>query len=310
MIQVRNLTKKFGAKAAVNDLSFDVHPGRVTGFLGPNGSGKSTAMRCMVGLDRPNTGTVTFAGQPFSAVSHPLRRVGLLLDADYVHPARTGRNHLRWLAASNSIPAQRVDEVLEQVGMQQAATKRLKSYSLGMKQRLGLAATVLGDPEVIMLDEPANGLDPEGVRWIRDFLRHYAERGKTVFVSSHLLAEMSLMADDLIVIGQGSLISQSSVADFVSGNTVSTTRVKGPAINVLIGLVQTHMPSAKITILGDPASPDGLDISGVTPAEVGELAAANRVVLHELLAKIESLEDAFLRATADRQEYRTTGVES
>ncbi len=228
MIEVRNLTKRFGKTVAVDDLSFDVQPGRVTGFLGPNGSGKSTTMRCMVGLDRHERGSTTFDGKFYRQLHAPLHEVGILLDAGYVHPARSGRNHLKWLAATNGIALKRVDEVLEMVGMTEVANRKLKGYSLGMKQRLGLAATLLGDPATIILDEPANGLDPEGIRWIRDFLRHYASQGRSVLVSSHLLGEMSLLAQDLVVIGKGRLISQSSVDDFVRHNAVAWVHVRSP----------------------------------------------------------------------------------
>src|SRR5262245_55282394 len=234
MIEVRNLTKRFGKTVAVDDLSFDVQPGRVTGFLGPNGSGKSTTMRCMVGLDRHESGTTTFAGRSYNKLYSPLHEVGILLDAAYVHPARSGRNHLKWLAATNGISRKRVDEVLELVGITEVANRKLKRYSLGMKQRLGLAATLLGDAATIILDEPANGLDPEGIRWIRDFLRHYATQGRTVFVSSHLLSEMSLLAQDLVVIGKGKLISQSSVDDFVKRHASAWVRVRSPQLPTLI----------------------------------------------------------------------------
>ena len=215
MIEVTGLRKRFGSKVAVDGLSFTVQPGRVTGFLGPNGSGKSTTMRCMIGLDRAEAGSASFRGNPYRSFRQPLREVGLLLDAGYVHPGRSARNHLRWIAASNSIPRSRVDEVLELVGLTSVGGDRVKGYSLGMKQRLGLAAAMLGDPHTIILDEPANGLDPEGIRWIRDVLVHLAGQGRTVFVSSHLLGEMAHMADDLVVIGQGRLIEQCTTKEFV-----------------------------------------------------------------------------------------------
>lgn len=306
MIQVRNLTKRFGTTLAVDDLSFDVHPGRVTGFLGPNGSGKSTTMRCMVGLDRFERGSTSFDGRPFHELPTPLHDVGILLDAAYVHPARSGRNHLRWLAASNGLPKGRVDEVLELVGMTEAADKKLRGYSLGMKQRLGLASTLLGDPSTIILDEPANGLDPEGIRWIRDFLRHYANQGRTVLVSSHLLSEMSLMAQDLIVIGKGRLIQQSSVADFVSRHASAWVRVRSPQLPQLLEAV--NAAGATVKLVGDAAAPEAAEVQGLTIEAVGEAAAHAGVVLHELSTQTESLEDAFLSATAEMQEYRSGGA--
>jgi ABC-2 type transport system ATP-binding protein len=303
VIEVRNLTKRFGKTVAVDDLSFDVRPGRVTGFLGPNGSGKSTTMRCMVGLDRHERGTTTFEGRDYRQLRSPLHEVGILLDAGYVHPARSGRNHLKWLAATNGISLKRVDEVLELVGMTEVANRKLKSYSLGMKQRLGLAATLLGDPATIILDEPANGLDPEGIRWIRDFLRHYATQGRSVLVSSHLLGEMALLAQELVVIGRGRLISQSSVDDFVRRHASAWVRVRSPQLPALIETLERR--GAKVERI-DGA--DALDVFDLAIEHVGEAAAAAQITLHELATKTESLEDAFLSATADSQEYRSGGA--
>jgi ABC-2 type transport system ATP-binding protein len=306
VIQVRNLTKRFGSTVAVDDLSFDVQPGRVTGFLGPNGSGKSTTMRCMVGLDRYERGDATFGGLRYGQLKTPLHDVGILLDAGYVHPGRSGRNHLRWLAASNGLASSRVDEVLDLVGMTEVADKRLRGYSLGMKQRLGLAATLLGDPATMILDEPANGLDPEGIRWIRDFLRHYADQGRTVLVSSHLLSEMSLMAQDLIVIGKGRLIQQSSVAEFVSRHASTWVRVRSPQLPQLIDAV--NAAGATVKLVGEATAPTAAELKGLTIEQVGEAAARAGVTLHELSAQTESLEDAFLSATAATQEYRSGGA--
>lgn len=303
MLHVRNLTKRFGQVVAVDDLSFDVEPGRVTGFLGPNGSGKSTTMRCMIGLDRYERGEASFAGKQYRDLPAPLHEVGVLLDAGYVHPARSGRNHLRWLAASNGIAMSRVDEVLELVGMTDVADRKLRGYSLGMKQRLGLASTLLGDPATMILDEPANGLDPEGIRWMRDFLRHYADQGRTVLVSSHLLSEMSLMAQDLIVIGKGQLIQQSSVAEFVAKHASSWVRVRSPELPRLLEAM--NRAGATVKLIGDAAAPDGADVRGLTIEAVGEAAHAEGIVLHELSGQTESLEDAFLTATASTQEYRS-----
>jgi ABC-2 type transport system ATP-binding protein len=303
VIEVRNLTKRFGKTLAVDDLSFDVRPGLVTGFLGPNGSGKSTTMRCMVGLDRFERGSTTFEGRPYRQLQSPLHEVGILLDAAYVHPARSGRNHLRWLAATNGISMKRADEVLELVGMTEVADRKLKGYSLGMKQRLGLASTLLGDPATIILDEPANGLDPEGIRWIRDFLRHYATQGRSVLVSSHLLGEMSLLAQELVVIGKGRLISQSSVDDFVRRHASAWVRVRSPQLPALIEALERR--GAKVERV-DGA--DAIDVFDLAIEQVGETAAAAQITLHELATKTESLEDAFLSATAESQEYRSGGV--
>lgn len=303
VIRVENLTKRFGSTTAVDDLSFDVTPGKVTGFLGPNGSGKSTTMRCMVGLDRFERGATTFAGRSYSAMKSPLHEVGLLLDAGFVHPARSGRNHLSWMAATNRIPNSRVDEVLDLVGMTDAADKKLRSYSLGMKQRLGLAGAMLGDPTTVILDEPGNGLDPEGIRWIRDFLKYLAGQGRTVLVSSHLMAEMALMADDLLVIGRGRLIEQSTVDDFVSHHATTWVQVKSPQLTELADLLAAR--GAETTYIGDPTHPDAAEVHGVEVSVIGEVAAAHQIVLHELSVRTQSLEDAFLQATAGAQEYQS-----
>jgi ABC-2 type transport system ATP-binding protein len=304
MIEITNLSKRFGRKTAVDQLTFAVRPGTVTGFLGPNGSGKSTTMRCMLGLDRPDGGMTTFDGRQYRDLQYPLREVGALLDAGYVHPGRSGRNHLAWLAASNGLPRKRVGEVLEIVGLASVAGKRLKTYSLGMKQRLGLAGVLLGDPHTIILDEPANGLDPEGVRWIRQVLTTLAHEGRTVLVSSHLLSEMALMADDLVVIGQGRLIEQSSVSGFVDRFADRWVQVVSPAAPALVAAAAAagwHARQVNVTTA---------EIRGTTAAMVGELAAAQGWVLHELSPQTGSLEDAFLKATATSQEYVTHGIGS
>jgi ABC-2 type transport system ATP-binding protein len=306
VIDVEGLTKRFGRHTAVDSLSFTVAEGRVTGFLGPNGSGKSTTMRCMVGLDHADAGVVRFDGQPYGALRQPLDTVGLLLDASYVHPARTGRNHLRWLAASNGISKHRVEEVLGLVGLTDVANKRLKNYSLGMKQRLGLAAALLGDPATVILDEPANGLDPEGIRWIRDMLRYLASQGRAVLVSSHQLSEMSLIAEDLIVIGRGRLIDQCSVQDFVRRNTTTRVRVRSPQVGEILRQMRTLGATGEY--VGDSAVSDMALIAGVSIVTVGETAAKVGAVLHELSEVSESLEDAFLAVTASDQEYRSGGA--
>jgi len=304
MIRVDGMTKRFGSKTAVDHLSFDVRPGVVTGFLGPNGSGKSTTMRCMLDLDRADSGTATFDGRPFRDLQRPLHEVAALLDAGYVHPGRSGRNHLRWLAATNGIGMARVNTVLEQVGLTSAADARLRSYSLGMRQRLGIAAVLLGDPQTIILDEPANGLDPEGIRWIRDTLSWLAGQGRTVLVSSHQLSEMALIAHDLVVIGQGRLIEQSTVADFVAQHADTWVRVQSPTVATLVPHL-TALGAAVTTI--DPTT---VDVRGTTSATIGELAAHHGVVLHELATQTGSLEDAFLKATAGTVEYRSGGMEA
>jgi ABC-2 type transport system ATP-binding protein len=288
LVTVRNLTKRFGSKIAVDDLSFDVRPGVVTGFLGPNGSGKSTTMRCMLGLDRADGGAVSFGGKRFGDLRAPLLQVGALLDASYVHPGRTARNHLRWLALSNGLPVRRVDEVLELVGLGSVATTRVKKFSLGM----------LGNPQVVILDEPANGLDPEGIRWIRDVMVHLASQGGTVLVSSHQLSEMALMADDLVVIGQGRLVEQCRADDFVTRYARRWVRVVSPQAMVLAPMVEAA--GARIEWRG----PDSFDAHGVGSEFIGEAAARSGVTLHELAPQTGSLEDAYLEATAVAQEFR------
>ena len=299
MIEIRGLTKRFGKVVAVDDLSFDVSPGRVTGFLGPNGAGKSTTMRCMVGLDRPDDGTTTFDGRHFESLRRPLHEIGALLDAGYVHPARSGRNHLRWLAASNGVPIKRVDEVLAMVGLTDAAKRRVRGYSLGMRQRLGLAGVLLGDPHTVILDEPANGLDPEGIRWIRDMLVYLARQGRTVLVSSHLLSEISLMADDLVVIGRGRLIEQGRVSEFLDRHATRWVRVRTPTPAPFAEQLRREGATCS------PAGPEAIDVHDLAMERVGELAAQHGVVLHELSTQQASLEDAFLKATAGDQEFRT-----
>ncbi|MGA1345688.1 MAG: ATP-binding cassette domain-containing protein [Ilumatobacteraceae bacterium] len=306
MIEVTALTKRFGKHTAVDDLSFTVTPGRVTGFLGPNGSGKSTTMRCMVGLDHADNGSVLFSGRPYRALRRPIHEVGLLLDAGFVHPARSGRNHLRWLAASNGIPRARVEEVLGLVGLSDVGGRRVKNYSLGMKQRLGLAAALLGDPATVILDEPANGLDPEGIRWIRDMLRFLASEGRAVLVSSHQLSEMSLMAQDLGVSGRGHRIDQCTGDEFGRRNTTTRVRVRSPQVGEIAR--QVRAAGASVEYVGDSAVSDTVIVSGMAIVEIGELAAEAGAVLHELAELVESLEDAFLSVTAADQEYRSGGA--
>ncbi|MGP3948715.1 ATP-binding cassette domain-containing protein [Streptomyces sp. 7N604] len=298
MIEVQELTKRYGTTLAVDRLSFAVAPGRVTGFLGPNGSGKSTTMRAMLGLDHPTSGRVLIDGRTYGQLSHPLRKVGALLEAKALHGGRTAHAHLLGLARSNRIPAQRVDEVLETVGLGSAAGKHTEGYSLGMAQRLGVAAALLGDPPVLLLDEPVNGLDPEGILWIRGLMKKLAAEGRTVFVSSHLMSEMALTADHLIVIGQGKLLADTSVEQFIAHNSRSYILIRTPD--------PERMRDA-LTAAGIRADdgPDGvLEAVGASVEAVGELAARNRVTVHEISPRTASLEEAFMQLTADAAEYR------
>jgi ABC-2 type transport system ATP-binding protein len=297
MIEAIGLTKRYGRTVAVDDLSFTVEPGRVTGFLGPNGAGKSTTMRMILGLDRPSAGKVLIDGKPYTRLDRPLRTVGALLDAKWVHPNRSARSHLLWLAKSNGLPSRRVDEVLEMVGLTKVAKRRAGGYSLGMSQRLGIAGALLGDPKVLLFDEPVNGLDPEGILWIRNFMQSLAAEGRTVLVSSHLLSEMALTAQDLVVIGKGKLISQSSTTEFVERATENTVRVRSPHLDKL----NTLLVDKGFTVHQDG---DGaLVASGVASDQIGDIAAANGVVLHELSPQRGSLEQAFMQLTGDAVEY-------
>ena len=301
MIELTGLTKDFGRTRAVDDLTCTIEPGVVTGFLGPNGAGKSTTMRMILGLDHPTSGTATIDGRSYRELADPLHTVGAVLDARQVHPNRSARAHLRWIAASNRIPAGRVDEVLESVGLTAVAGKKAGALSLGMSQRLGIAAALLGDPPVLIFDEPVNGLDPEGIRWVRTLIRTLAGEGRTVFVSSHLLAEMANTADRLIVIGRGRLIAATSVSDFVSRSGAQTVRVRSPRADRLHELLTGR--GADVAATGSTLLVHGLGIE-----DVGELAAANGVTLHELSAQQASLEDAYLQLTDDAVEYRAGEV--
>ncbi len=298
MIEARGLTKRYGKTLAVDNLSFTVPTGRVTGFLGPNGAGKSTTMRMVLGLDSPTGGSALIDGKRYQDLHHPLRTVGALLDAKWVHPNRSARAHLSWMAKSNKISAKRVDEVLELVGLGSVAAKRAGSFSLGMSQRLGIAAALLGDPQVLLFDEPVNGLDPEGILWIRKFMHRLADEGRTVFVSSHLLSEMALTAQELVVIGRGKLISQSSTEDFVAQATENSVRVRSPQLAEL----RTALGRADVPIRDEG---EALVVSGMECAAIGELAASIGVVLHELSPQRGSLEEAFMQLTGDSVEYHT-----
>lgn len=298
MIQARGLTKRYRDKLAVDDLSFEVPPGVVTGFLGPNGSGKSTTMRMIMGLDFPDSGSALIGGRPYAGLSWPLREVGALLDAKAFHPGRSARRHLRWLALSNDIPLGRVDEVLDQVGLTSVANRRAGKFSMGMGQRLGIAAALLGDPSVLMFDEPVNGLDPEGIRWVRHFLRGLAAEGRTVLVSSHLISEMSMTADRLVVIGRGRLIAETTVTDFVASSGSGAVRLVTPDADAF---------SAALRLDGATVERDedgALSIEGLTAPQVGDLGMAAGLRIHELVAVTASLEDAFMELTQDEVEYR------
>jgi ABC-2 type transport system ATP-binding protein len=295
-IRARGLTKTFGDKTAVNGLDFTIEPGRVTGFLGPNGAGKSTTMRMILGLDAPTSGTVTVNGHRYADSVAPLREIGGLLEAHAVHPGRSARDHLRWLAASNGIPTTRVGEVLELVGLDTVASGRAGKFSLGMGQRLGIAAALIGDPPIVMLDEPVNGLDPEGVRWVRSLARKLADDGKTVFVSSHLMSEMALMADHLIVIGRGEVLADSPLQDFMAEHASSYVRVKTPQLLDVEALLYGR--GLEVQRVDDELRVQGLD----APA-IGELIGSRGMLLHELTLVRSSLEDAFMELTADSVEY-------
>jgi ABC-2 type transport system ATP-binding protein len=297
MIVAERVTKRYGSTVAVDDLSFSVEPGLVTGFLGPNGAGKSTTMRMIVGLDAPSSGHVTLNGRDYGRIRFPLHQVGALLEAKAVHPGRSARNHLRWLAASNNIAPRRVDEVLELVGLASVARKRSGGFSLGMGQRLGIAAALLGDPEILLLDEPVNGLDPEGILWVRNLLRGLAAEGRTVFVSSHLMTEMALTADRLIVIGRGRLLVDASVSEVIAASSANHVRVVSPHVRALRPLIEGQ--GGSVTAEGD----DVLSITGLACRDVGVLAAQAGLTLFELSPQDASLEDAFMEMTRDSADF-------
>ncbi|MGV0643523.1 ATP-binding cassette domain-containing protein [Mycolicibacterium sp. XJ2546] len=300
MIELSGLTKAFGRKRAVDGLTCSIEPGLVTGFLGPNGAGKTTTMRLILGLDHPTSGTATINGRAYRELTFPLCTVGALLDARQAHPNRSARNHLRWIAASNRIPVKRVDEVLEIVGLSAVADKKAGTLSLGMSQRLGIAAALLGDPPVLLFDEPVNGLDPEGIRWVRTLMRTLASEGRTVLVSSHLLAEMANTADRLVVIGKGRLIASTTVSEFVRRSGDDTIRVRSPQMGVLARVLADAGLPAHATA-GDSA----LVVRGAAIEVVGELAARHGITLHELSSQQASLEEAYMKLTDESVEYRT-----
>ncbi len=299
-IDAIGLTKRYGNVTAVDGLTFSVEPGRVTGFLGPNGSGKSTTMRMILGVDVPTSGQARVDGQRYEELQYPGRVVGALIEARAVDPARSARNHLRMLAACARISDDRVDEVIELVGLSSAAHRKVGGFSLGMHQRLGVAVALLGDPQYLLLDEPTNGLDPEGIRWMREFFRRLADEGRGLLVSSHLLSELQLYVDHLVVIAAGRLLRNVSVDDFVNDVTDSHVRVVTPTPDGLAALLSSRE-------LGVAPDGDALRVTGVSAAIVGDIAAANGIVLHELTPVHESLEEAFLRETAGKGQYRTGG---
>ncbi|MEV6861178.1 ATP-binding cassette domain-containing protein [Streptosporangium subroseum] len=330
MIRATELTKRYGSTVAVDELSFTVESGRVTGFLGPNGAGKSTTMRMVLGLDRPTRGAVHIDGSPYRELRHPLRKVGALLDAKAVHGGRTARDHLLCLAQGNSIPASRIGEVLDLVGLAEVAGRRIGGFSLGMSQRLGIAAAMLGDPEVLLFDEPVNGLDPEGILWIRTLMRKLAAEGRTVFVSSHLMSEMAQTADHLIVIGRGRLIADSGMGAFIDGSSQSYVRVGSPRsaeLAVLLSAVTSgnsavavkpSKPSRDSAVAVKPSEPpadpaveshgDHLRVTGMTAAEIGEVAAAAGIALHEVTLVQPTLEAAYMELTRDSAQYTAEGT--
>ena len=303
MLKIDHLTKHYKDTVAVNDLSFEVKPGVVTGFLGPNGSGKSTTMRIILGLDHPNKGRATINGTNYADLKAPLREVGALLDAKAVHPGRTARNHLRALAASNQIKKSRVEEVLQFAGISSVANKKVGGFSLGMSQRLGIAAALLGDPQVLLFDEPVNGLDPEGIRWIREFFRSLANEGRTVFVSSHLMSEMAVSADQIIVIGRGKFITQGSVDDL-------TATAKG---SVLVRSTDAQKLTTVLENLNgvvEVANDHALSVGGLTSDQIGHAAFDAGVTILELTPQRASLEEVFMDLTADAVEYGGSTLES
>ncbi|GAA3151474.1 ATP-binding cassette domain-containing protein [Nonomuraea salmonea] len=297
MISLKGLTKRYGDRLAVDDLTLELRPGKVTGFLGPNGAGKSTTMRLVLGLDRPTAGTALVGGVPYHRIENPLRTVGALLDARAVHPGRSGHAHLTALARSNGIPVRRVGEVLEAVGMTDAARRRAGALSLGMSQRLGIAAALLGDPEVLMFDEPVNGLDPDGVRWVRGLMRSLAAEGRTVFVSSHLMSEMQLTADHLVVIGKGRLLVDAPLADVIASSSMTAVVVRTPHAADLAD----RLRAAGLTV--KRLAENELEVAGATIEQVGDLAYEAGARLHELRTRQASLEQVYQELTSGSVEY-------
>lgn len=301
MIEIRDLTKRFGDKVAVDGITATIRPGIVTGFLGPNGAGKSTTMRAIVGLDRPTSGSVTVNGKRYAEHRAPLREVGALLDAKAIHTGRTAYNHLLAMAATHGIPRARVAEVIAMTGLDSVAKKRVGGFSLGMGQRLGIAAALLGDPQTLILDEPVNGLDPEGVMWVRRLTRHLASEGRTVFLSSHLMSEMAQTADHLIVLGRGRIIADAPIAEVLALAQGTAVRVRTPDIAHLEPLLVAE--GATVTAAEEES--DLLTVTGLAPARIGEIAAHASAILHELTPLSASLEEAYLQLTQDEVEYHS-----
>ncbi len=300
MIEARNLTKRYGSKLAVDDLTFSVRPGAVTGFLGPNGAGKSTTMRMILGLDAPTSGTVTVNGKPYAEHARPLHEVGALLEARAVHTGRSARNHLLAMAATAGISSARVEEVIDMVGLADVAAKRVGSFSLGMGQRVGIASALLADPETLILDEPVNGLDPDGVRWIRNLLRGLADEGRTVFLSSHLMSEMALTADHVIVVGRGRLLRDQSMAQFIADASTDLVRVRSPQARQLAGILAGDGVTVRNVADGV------LEVEGLSSERIGTAAAAAALTLYELAPQGASLEEAYMSLTEDSVDYRSS----
>ncbi|MBG6084675.1 ABC transporter ATP-binding protein [Zhihengliuella flava] len=301
MIEVSALTKDYGSKRAVDNVSFTVHPGRVTGFLGPNGAGKSTTMRMIMGLDRPTSGTATVAGRPLRQHPAPLAVAAALLEAKGVHKSRSARNHLRAIAATHSVAATRVDEVIELTGLAQVARKRVGGFSLGMGQRLGIAAALLGDPQTLILDEPVNGLDPEGVLWVRNLARHLAAEGRTVFLSSHLMSEMAQTAHHLIVIGRGRILADTGIDEFLAGGG-QRTLVRTDDVESLMRVIAAEGVTTTAT------APNTVEVTGLDPRAIAAAALENRILLYELTPQNTSLEDAYMELTQSEVEYVSGGM--
>ncbi len=302
MIEAQGLTKRYGKTTAVDGVTFTVHPGRVTGFLGPNGAGKSTTMRMIIGLDHPTSGTVTVNGRRYDQHRAPLREVGALLDAKAVHTGRSAYHHLLAIGATHGIGKTRVHDVIEMTGLEPVARKRVGGFSLGMGQRLGIASALLGDPHTLILDEPVNGLDPEGVVWVRQLVRHLAGEGRTIFLSSHLMSEMALTADHIIVVGRGQVLADAPVAEIVARAAGTTVRVCSPQATLLVELLAGKGVSITST------TPQWLDVTGSTAQAIGEIAAAAQIVLHELTPVKGSLEDAYMALTQESVEYHSTNT--
>jgi ABC-2 type transport system ATP-binding protein len=300
MIEALHLTKRYGDTTAVDDLSFQIKSGQVTGFLGPNGAGKTTTMRMIIGLDAPSTGTVTINGRAYRDLAAPITEVGALLDAKALHGGRSARNHLRVLAASNGLPAGRVDTVLRTVGLQDVADRRAGGFSLGMGQRLGIAAALLGDPGILMFDEPVNGLDPEGILWVRNFMRQLASEGRTVLVSSHLMSEMALTADHVIVVGRGKLLRDQSMASFIADASTDVVRVRSPDSGELARLLAGDGVTVR------HGATNTLEVEGLSSDRIGTIAASARITLYELATQGASLEEAYMSLTEDSIDYRSS----